>query len=342
MGSVGVAAAPVNCATAHPIALYCQTEAGTLATIMTKARTLLAVLLLALLLPTGAPSAQAAEKLTLLFSPTTGLTPSYIAKDQGIFEKHGLDVDLVLLTNQGAVISALVGGSAQIVTPSALAVIQASAQGIDTVFVGSTSMSPSKSRSGIFVKNGSGLHTAKDLIGKKIGVPSLNTLIHVIARRWLEIEGVDYNKVNFAEIGFQQMYDALNAGIVDGVSAIDPYYGKLEQIGYVVGNPDESLPKHTLTSVYASMRDWTVSHKQAVAAFRQSLQEAIAYINTHDAEARAAIVKYTKQPAAVVAATPLPELQVTVHPEQVQFFIDVAKHQGLIKSSPDAAKMIAP
>ena len=309
---------------------------------MTKTRTLLALLLLALLLPIGASSAQAAEKLTLLFSPTTGLTPSYIAKDQGIFEKHGLDVDLVLLTNQGAVISALVGGSAQIVTPSALAVIQASDQGIDTVFVGSTSMSPSKSRSGIFVKNGSNIHTAKDLIGKKIGVPSLNTLIHVIARRWLEIEGVDYNKVNFAEIGFQQMYDALNAGIVDGVSAIDPYYGKLEQIGYVVGNPDESLPKNTLTSVYASMRDWTESHKQTVAAFRQSLQEAIDYINTHDAEARAAIVKYTKQPAPVVAATPLPDLKVTVHPEQVQFFIDVAQHQGLIKSSPDAAKMIAP
>jgi NitT/TauT family transport system substrate-binding protein len=299
--------------------------------------------LLALLLALVAPlSAHAAEKLTLLFSPTTGLTPSYIAKDQGIFEKHGLDVDLVLLTNQGAVIQALVGGSAQIVTPSALAVIQASDQGIDTVFVGSTSMSPSKSRSGIFVKNGSNLHTAKDLIAKKIGVPSLNTLIHVIARRWFELEGVDYNKVNFAEIGFQQMYDALNGGIVDGVSAIDPYYGKLEQIGYVVGNPDESLPKNTLTSVYASMRDWTESHKQTVTAFRQSLQEAIDFIKSHDAEARAAIVKYTKQPAPVVAATPMPELQGTVHPEQVQFFIDLARHQGLIKSSPDAGRMIAP
>jgi hypothetical protein len=26
----------------------------------------------------------------------------------------------------------------------------------------------------------------------------------------------------------------------------------------------------------------------------------------------------------------------------VQFFIDLARHQGLIKSGPDAAKMIAP
>lgn len=299
----------------------------------------LVVLLIALLLPRVAG---AAEKLTLLFAPTTGLMPSYIAKDQGIFEKHGLDVDLVLLTNQGAVISALVGGSAQIVTPSALAVIQASDQGIDVVFVASSSMSPSKSRSGIFVKNGSGIHTAQDLIGKKIGVPSLNTLIHVIARRWLELNGVDYHKVNFAEIGFQQMYDTLNAGIVDGVSAIDPYYGKLQQIGYVVGNPDASLPPNTLTSVYASTRDWATSHKDTVAAFRASLAEAIDFIDSHEAEARASLAKYTKQPAAVVAVTPMPELQVTVHPEQVQFFIDLARHQGLIKSSPDAATMIAP
>ena len=286
--------------------------------------------------------AQADEKLTILFSPTTGLTPSYIAKDQGIFAKHGLDVELTLLTNQGAVISALVGGSAPIVTPSALAVIQASDQGIDVVFVASSSMSPSKSRSGIFVKNGSGIKTPSDLIGKKVGVPSLNTLIHVIARRWLELNGVDYNKVNFAEIGFQQMYDTLNGGILDAVSAIDPYYGKLEQIGYVVGNPDESLPKNTLTSVYASTREWATAHKETVAAFRQSLNEAIDFINTHDAEARAAIVKYTKQSEAVVAATPMPELAVTVRPEQVKFFVDLARHQGLIKSSPDAANMIAP
>lgn len=301
---------------------------------------LAAFLLLPLLLLPRA--ATAAEKLTVLYAPTTGLTPSYIAKDHGIFEKHGLDVDLVLLTNQGAVISALVGGSAQIVCPSALAVIQASDQGIDVVFIASSSMSPSKSRSGIFVKNGSGIHTPQDLIGKKIGVPSLNTLIHVIARRWLEMNSVDYNKVNFAEIGFQQMFDALNGGIVDGVSAIDPYYGKLQTIGYVVGNPDESLPKNTLTSVYAASGDWAKSHKETVAAFRASLADAIDYINANNADARAAIVKYTKQPEAVVAATPLPELQVTVHPEQVQFFIDLGRHQGLIKSNPSAAAMIAP
>lgn len=303
-------------------------------------RKLAALLVLAiLLLPAGA---RAAEKLTLLYAPTTGLMPSYIAKDKGIFSKHGLDVKLVLLTNQGAVIAALVGGSAQIVTPSALAVIQAADQGIDVVFLASSAMSPSKSRSGIFVKNGSGLHAPADLIGRKVGVPSLNTLIHVIARRWLKLNGVDYNRVDFVEIGFQQMADALDANIVDAVSAIDPYYARLMQIGYVIGNPDATLPKDTLTSVYAAMRPWADAHKAAVAAFRQSLAEAIDFIAHDESAARASLAKYTHQPPAVIATTPMPELRVAAHPEQVQFFIDLAREQGLIKGNPDAAHMIAP
>src|SRR5579864_5870656 len=213
------------------------------------------------------------EKLTLLYAPTTGLMPSYIAKDEGIFEKHGLDVDLVLLPNIGSAMSALVGGTAQIVTPSALAVIQANDGGLDTVFVASSAMSPSASHTGVFVKNGSNLHRAQDLVGRRVGVPSLNTLIHAMTRRWLKEQGVDYSQVNFAEVGFQQMADVLSAGMLDAVYAIEPYYNRVRiadriadlrdaivigldridrvepyynrvaEIGYTIGDPDATLPK---------------------------------------------------------------------------------------------------
>ena len=296
-------------------------------------------ILTCLALPT---SVLASEKLTLLYAPTTGLMPSYIAKDEGIFEKHGLDVELVLLTNQGAVISALMGGTAQIVTPSALAVIQADDAGLDIVFVASSSMSPSASRTGVFVKNGSNLHNAHDLIGKKVGVPSLYTLIHVTTRRWLKEQGVDYNEVNFAEVGFQQMADVLGSGIIDAAYAIEPYYDRVAEIGYVIGNPDATLPKGTLTSVYATTRDWADAHKPALKAFRDSLTEAIDFIAHNDAAARQSLVKYTKQRPDIVAGATMPVLEVYVRPAQVQFFIDLAREQGLIKSSPDAARMIAP
>ena len=115
----------------------------------------------ALLLGLGFSASAHAEKISLLFSPTAGLVPAYVAKDEGIFAKYGLDVDLVLLTNQGAVISALVSDSAQIGTPSGLAIIQASDSGFDTVFIAATSVSPAASRAGIFVKNGNNIHSQR-------------------------------------------------------------------------------------------------------------------------------------------------------------------------------------
>jgi NitT/TauT family transport system substrate-binding protein len=282
------------------------------------------------------------EKLTLLYAPTTGLMPSYIAKDEGIFEKHGLDVDLVLLPNIGSALSALVGGTAQIVTPSALAVIQANDGGLDTVFVASSAMSPSASHTGVFVKNGSSLHRAQDLIGRRVGVPSLNTLIHAMTRRWLKEQGVDYNQVNFAEVGFQQMADVLSAGMLDAVYAIEPYYNRVAEVGYTIGDPDATLPKRTLTSVYAATREWAEANPGTLKAFRQSLTEAIDFIAHNEAAARASLVKYTKQRPDIIASATLPVLEVYVEPRQVQFFIDLARDQGLIRSSPDAAHMIAP
>ncbi len=299
--------------------------------------------LLAVLLGIGlAPAAHAAEKLTVLYAPTTGLMPSYTAKDEGIFARHGLDVDLVLLTNQGAVISALIGQTAQIVTPSALAVIQADDSGLDIVFVASSNVSPSASRTGVFVRNGSNLHKPADLVGKTVGVPSLNTLIHVITRRWLKENGVDNNKVNFAEVGFQQMADVLGAGILDAVDAIDPYYDRVAEVGYVIGDPDATMPTGSLTSVYATTRAWAEANRPTIEAFRQSLAEAIQFIARDPDKAKQSLAKYTKLPPAVAAKSPMPNLEVTVRPEQVQFFIDLARDQGLIKSNPDAARMIAP
>jgi NitT/TauT family transport system substrate-binding protein len=289
-----------------------------------------------------APAARAATKIGLLFSPTTGLLPSYVAKDQGIFLKHGLDVELTLLVNQGSVVAALVSDSVQIGTPSALAVLQAVDAGLDVVFLASSNVTPSASRTAMFARNGSGIEGPHDLIGKTVGVPSLNTYLHVMARQWLKHNGVDYAKVNFVEVGFQQMADVLKGGSVDAVDAIDPYYDRVAAVGHAIGNPDESAPPGTLTSVYTATRAWAAANPGVVAAFRQSLEEAQAFIAANEAAARESLGRWTRQPASVVATTPMPNLAVTIRPAQIEFFIALAREQGLISRDPDAASLIAP
>ncbi|MGH7035936.1 MAG: ABC transporter substrate-binding protein [Stellaceae bacterium] len=302
-------------------------------------------LILALSLLANFGTAQAADaKIDLLYSPTTGLLPSYIAKDQGFFAKHDLDVNLTLLGHQGSVIAALVAGSATIGTGTPLQVIQAADSGIDVVLLNATNVSPTPTRAGIFARKGSGIAKPQDLIGKKVGVPSLYTFIHVTARRWLKENGVDYNKVGFAEIGFQQMADALKGGIVDAVDCIDPYYDRVAAVGNLIGDPNKTLPPGTLTSVYVSTREWAAKNPDALKRFRAALSEAIAFIGdkANDKAVRDSLGRYTKQPAAIIAATPIPRLELPIAPKQVQFFVDLARDQNLIKNSLDPRKLIIP
>lgn len=293
----------------------------------------------------AANAAQAEQtKFTVLYAATSGMLASYVAADQHLYEKHGLDVTMTLLGSQGSVIAAELADSAQIGTATPLQVIQAQDSGIDAVLLASTNVSPTQGRTGIFARKGEGIKTPQDLIGKKVGVPSLYTFLHVLARHWLQVKGVDYNKVGFAEISFQQMADGLKSGIVDAVDCIDPYYDRVAAVGDLIGDPDEILPTGTLTSVYTSTRDWADKNPNTVIAFRAALQDAIAFINDpakKDA-VYASLGKYTKQPTAIVMATPLPKLQLPIVPQQVQYFIDLARDQGLIKNNIDAAKLIVP
>ena len=41
----------------------------------------------------------AATKINLYYIPGGDFVPSFVAKDQGIFDKHGLDVDLSIAQN---------------------------------------------------------------------------------------------------------------------------------------------------------------------------------------------------------------------------------------------------
>jgi NitT/TauT family transport system substrate-binding protein len=212
------------------------------------------------------------------------------------------------------------------------------------VLLNATNISPTPTRTGLFARKGSGIAKPEDLIGKKVGVPSLYTFIHVVARRWLKENGVDYDKVDFAEVSFQQMADALKGGIVDAVDCIDPYYDRVAAVGDLIGEPDKTLPPGTLTSVYVSTREWAANNPNVLKSFRAALSDAIVFIGdkANDNDVRDSLGRYTKQPPAIVAATPIPHLELEIVPQQVQFFLDLARDQNLTKNTHDARELIVP
>ncbi len=294
------------------------------------------------------PQALAATKLSLLYIPGGDFVPSFVAKDQGIFARHGLDVDMSIAQNGSVISAALAADQAQIGVPTPPVLLQANEQGLDLVIVAGATVLPFPAgASGVIARNGSNLKGPQDLAGHKVGVPGFGGSFDVITRNWVKAAGVDYKKVSWVELQFPQMGDALKSGLVDAVAAVNPFYARIlgGKLGYDIGNPWSSAPKGTMIVLYAATRAWATKNKEAVAGFRASLNEAIAYIKdpSHLPSVRDSITKWTKLPPQAAASIAIPDdLEPQAKPDGLTFWIKASREQGLIKGNPDPASLIAP
>jgi NitT/TauT family transport system substrate-binding protein len=296
----------------------------------------------------GATQSFAATKINLLYIPGGDFVPSFVAKDQGIFERHGLDVDMSIAQNGSVISAAIAADQAQIGTPTPPVLLQANEQGLDLVAVAGATVLPfPKGAAGVIARDGSNLKGPKDFAGHKIGVPGFGGSFDVVTRYWVKANGVDIKQVSWVELQFPQMGDALKSGLVDATLAVNPFYARIldAKLGTDIGNPWNSAPNGTMIVLYASTRAWATKNKEAVAGFRASLAEAIAYIKdpAHLPSVRDSITKWTKLPPQAAASIAIPDdLEPVAKPDGMKFWIEAARDQGLIKGNPDPASLIAP
>jgi NitT/TauT family transport system substrate-binding protein len=300
-----------------------------------------ALLALGVVAPTSA-----ATKINLLYIPGGDFVPSFVAKDQGIFEKHGLDVDMSIAQNGSVISAALAADQAQIGVPTPPVLLQANEQGLDLVVVAGATVLPfPKGAAGVIAHDG--INGPKDLVGKKVAVPGFGGSFDVITRYWVKTNGVDIRQVNWIELQFPQMGDGLKSGLADAVLAVNPFYSRIldAKLGHDIGNPWDSAPPGTMIVLYAATRAWATKNPEAVKGFRAALDEGKAYAldPAHLQSVRDSIAKWTKLPPAAAASIAIPvDLEPQAKPQGLAFWIGAARDQGLIKGNPDPASLIAP
>lgn len=286
----------------------------------------------------------AATKVRVMYTAVSGYSASYVAKDQGFFEKRGLDVELIPAAHGGAIIAGVVSGSVEVGTPTPTVFLQAVEGGLDQVALAATNAFPERSNSGVLARTGANIKIAQDIVGKRVGVPGLNGLLDVIFRKWLADQGVDTSKVTYVEVSFPQMSDMLRAGNVDAVVAVDPFYNRIleQKTGFLVDNYTKGLPDGTIASVYSTTGKWAAANKGAVKEFQSALAEAVTFTKGNEAATRESIARYTKLPPAVVAALPIPNLVAKISPDDLKFWISVMKERGMLKGNIDPANIVLP
>jgi NitT/TauT family transport system substrate-binding protein len=275
----------------------------------------------------------AQTRLRLVHTASSLLMPVFIADEKGFFAEHGLKIEFTQTSVNSQIPAALVSNSADIGFVTTSSLVQANDNGIDLRAIAGTGIAfPGATNEAMVARNGSNIHTAKDYLGRKVGVPGIGVVMDIMFRNWLMKAGVDPAKVTFVEVPNPQQLDALRVGAVDAVVANDPQLPRLIQsgAGYEAGKFMDALPGEMPIIVYAVTQEWGEAHRKEITEFQDADKEGVAYVQAHPDEAREVLVRRLKLPPAVAKDLEIPPFRPDVKPEQIKIMLDMLKAQNML------------
>ena len=214
----------------------------------------------------------------------------WLAKEAKIYEKNGLDVELVLLRGSGQTSTAILGGSIFAAPVALPTVMLADLGGADLVNVAHTVPGV---QSRLLVRQE--IKRPEDLKGKKIATSSLGSLGDFLFRYILRKHGVDPNRdVTWLSVGTPpERLQALVSGAIDAADVSYPSDAQGERMGYRI------LFDARKEVIYPSMsivtrRKTVQEDRDTVARMIRSHVEGIAYFKTHKDFSLKVLSKYLR------------------------------------------------
>jgi NitT/TauT family transport system substrate-binding protein len=137
-----------------------------------------------------------------------------------LFEKYGIDAELLNVTDTNKILAGLIGGDGDICAGAGYTgVFPAIEKGASIKILAGASVAPLN----IMYSNKPDIKSVKDLPGRTVGAGALGSLLHQQAVAAMKKQGVDYKKVSFVTVGSSNdVFKALVGGAIDaGVAPID-------------------------------------------------------------------------------------------------------------------------
>jgi NitT/TauT family transport system substrate-binding protein len=179
----------------------------------------------ALLAAATSGHAQTMTKLKVSIIPIVDTAPLFAAKKQGYFAEQGLEVDTTPVVGGAAGIPGAIAGVYDIVYTNIVSTFLAKSEGLDIRIVasGSSAGVTPPDTAGLLKRKEDAFKTGADLNGKIVGVNSRTSINGLFAMAWIKKTGGDPAKVQYREMPFPQMVDALRIKQADVVHAVDPF-----------------------------------------------------------------------------------------------------------------------
>lgn len=249
------------------------------------------VLLLMLIAAPRLEQPAAAAPVRIAYSSISGaMLPLWVAKDKKLFDKHGVDVEVMYI--RGVAIEALLAGEVQFVRASPPSVVRSTIRGADLAIIANTV------NVAVFsLMTKPEITRPEDLKGKKIGVTNLGDSPDLVLSLLLERWGLQRNKdVTVLGIrgGMPELLVSVTKGFVDGgmISAPNNLRGVKMGLRELVDAADYGIPY--VNSPLSTRRSFIKNNRNTVLRVLRAYQESVQDIRNDKNSALKILAKYVR------------------------------------------------
>ena len=225
----------------------------------------------------------------------TSISPSYapawIAKEMKIFDKNGINAEVVYVRGAVLATQALVGDDVSFIIAGVGAAVDATIAGANLLVLAS----PSVGTETILVAR-KGITSPADLKGKKAAVGSLAGPALLTLKIILKSYGLNSEDVTYIVTGpTASRYAALNSGVVDATLLTPPFTLYAKKAGYTLFDNIAALKEIEFANAsIITTRKFVQQEPAAVEAVLKSIIEGLHVYKTNAAETLPILRKYLK------------------------------------------------
>lgn len=290
----------------------------------------------------GGPSAAGLEKskITVGILSSQGSAPSKLAEKYGYFTKEGLEVTLKTVAAGPQAFAPLQNGEMDFAVVNYVSFFQAVAQNTLDAKIVVDGNTANENSVVLMAKRDSGIVSARDLVGKKIGIQQSGSIAELLVRATLKDNDVDPDSPHYLPVKFPDIPAAIASDQLDAGVEVEPYLTGAEQkqglvpVLKIVAGSTANMPQ----TGYIAMSKFIDANPKTVAAFQRSMIPA-----QTDAADRAklsdVLADLTGVDTATSALLNIDTYPTSLNPTQIQRVISLMQSYGGLTAQLDATKL---
>lgn len=263
----------------------------------------------------------------------------------GIFEEHGLEVEVLPAQGGAQAIPALINGDIEFAIGQPFGPFRADLQDLGVVLIGNyaSSYADGDDINAVVASAASGITRPAELAGHRVSVNSLGAAGDVTIMAAVEADGGDPSSIEFVEVAFPDVPAQLEAGNIEAAWVPEPFVTQLLSRGdtFIVAPYQAVLPGlATLTTFTTS--DRMESDPAVIADFSAAMKETLEWAQdpANEVALRQAIKDNLELPEEVADSVRLPAFGWEVDRASLEGLAELATEYGVLDQLPNFDRLI--